>query len=265
MAARRIGAIRMQRQWRRLELFISGNSGAGPSGRLAQSVASADHPEIFFPIRICAKAGGTTMSTQQGDSGGKGQPQPEPGPPPKDPLDYDLDGAWRLGFEPQEATDWAHELRLRLKEAGDETALRRADSEKWATGRRPQDEREWELEFAFQELANQRRRDDMEGELEYRVALATAEQAGKSDAARSWTLLAIVAAIVLMPAIGIVSGVAAQSFSQFIAPITGIAGTVIGYWFSQQSGGPTSSGRPRDQGGSTPPKSGLGFPPARPH
>ena len=48
---------------------------------------------------------------------------------------------------------------------------------------------------------------------------------------RSIVLLLVVLAVVLMPIIAIVVGLNPQSFGTYIAPVTGIAGTVVGYWF----------------------------------
>ncbi|MGY1669727.1 hypothetical protein [Geodermatophilus sp. SYSU D00710] len=54
--------------------------------------------------------------------------------------------------------------------------------------------------------------------------------------ARSVALYLLVFAVVLMPVIAILSGVTPQDFGSYVAPITGIAGTVVGYWFSRSGG-----------------------------
>lgn len=48
---------------------------------------------------------------------------------------------------------------------------------------------------------------------------------------RSLVLLLVVLAVVIMPLIAMASGLNPQSFGAYIAPVTGIAGTVVGYWF----------------------------------
>jgi hypothetical protein len=58
--------------------------------------------------------------------------------------------------------------------------------------------------------------------------------------ARSVALYLLVFAVVLMPVIAIVAGITPQDFGSYVAPITGIAGTVVGYWFSR--GGGSGSG-----------------------
>jgi lipopolysaccharide export LptBFGC system permease protein LptF len=48
---------------------------------------------------------------------------------------------------------------------------------------------------------------------------------------RSLVLLLVVLAVVVMPLIAMANGLNPQSFGAYIAPVTGIAGTVVGYWF----------------------------------
>ncbi len=55
------------------------------------------------------------------------------------------------------------------------------------------------------------------------------------EIARSVVLLLVVLAVVLTPLLAMGwFKVSAQSFSQYVAPITGITGTVLGYWFGRQ-------------------------------
>jgi len=61
-----------------------------------------------------------------------------------------------------------------------------------------------------------------------------AKKESMGDRIRSGVLYLLVAALVLMPLLAMsVFRVPADQFSQFIAPVTGIAGTVIGYWFGR--------------------------------
>ena len=58
--------------------------------------------------------------------------------------------------------------------------------------------------------------------------------------ARSIALYLVVLAVVLMPFVAIWIGLDPEAFGTYIAPVTGIAGTVVGYWFGtieRQSGG----------------------------
>ncbi|QIK66273.1 hypothetical protein G7072_07860 [Nocardioides sp. HDW12B] len=59
----------------------------------------------------------------------------------------------------------------------------------------------------------------------------------QNDRVRSTVLLLVVLALVLMPMIAMFSPsseIAPEDFAQFIAPVVGIAGTVLGYWFGKQ-------------------------------
>lgn len=77
------------------------------------------------------------------------------------------------------------------------------------------------------------------------VRLANAYKKGATDAAfrttarayniRGMVLLLVVLAVVAMPIIAIVTDLDPSDFGTFIAPITAIAGTVVGYWFGQES------------------------------
>jgi hypothetical protein len=51
---------------------------------------------------------------------------------------------------------------------------------------------------------------------------------------RSIVLLLVVLAVVLMPVVAIIAGLSPQDFGSYIAPITAIAGTVVGYWFGER-------------------------------
>jgi hypothetical protein len=61
---------------------------------------------------------------------------------------------------------------------------------------------------------------------------AAVDQADRSNFnARSITLYLVVLAVVAMPAIAMITNLSPQAFGSYIAPVTGIAGTVVGYWF----------------------------------
>jgi uncharacterized membrane protein len=57
------------------------------------------------------------------------------------------------------------------------------------------------------------------------------QDAKRSYNTRSIVLLLVVLAVVLMPIIAIFVHVPPTDFGTYIAPVTGIAGTVVGYWF----------------------------------
>jgi hypothetical protein len=53
--------------------------------------------------------------------------------------------------------------------------------------------------------------------------------------ARSITLYLVVLAVVAMPFVAMIIHLSPQAFGSYIAPITAIAGTVVGYWFGALS------------------------------
>lgn len=59
----------------------------------------------------------------------------------------------------------------------------------------------------------------------------TDRDAQRAYLARSFVLLLVVLAVVSMPIIAILAHLSPQDFGSYIAPVTGIAGTVVGYWF----------------------------------
>lgn len=61
--------------------------------------------------------------------------------------------------------------------------------------------------------------------------LAFSEASRRAYQARSIVLLLVVLAVVAMPVIAILIGLSPEDFGAYIAPVTGIAGTVVGYWF----------------------------------
>jgi hypothetical protein len=173
-----------------------------------------------------------------------------------EPADFGLDGQWRIGRQPRDSQDWALETRLRLAQAPAAAGTTPQDSE-WATGRRPETEREWQLEYSFRELENVRKNEQAQRQVQYEASVEAARESLRSTSVRSWVLLAIVASIIVMPAVAMATGVAAQSFSEYIAPVTGIAGTVLGYWFSQQDAGRTSRKATDEVGMNTAPAPGF--------
>ena len=55
-----------------------------------------------------------------------------------------------------------------------------------------------------------------------------------ADKIRSWVLIAVVLALVATPLVAMPLHTPTAAYSQYIAPIVAIAGTVIGYWFGQR-------------------------------
>jgi hypothetical protein len=69
---------------------------------------------------------------------------------------------------------------------------------------------------------------------------ATDRNAIRSYRARSIVLLLVVLSVVAMPIIAMVININPETFAAYIAPVTAIAGTVIGYWFGASDRQPGS-------------------------
>jgi hypothetical protein len=75
------------------------------------------------------------------------------------------------------------------------------------------------------------------------VDATISEEARSRVNARTITLLFVIAAVVAMPILAIWLNIDPERFGSYIAPVTAIAGTVVGYWFS--SAGGAGAGRAR--------------------
>jgi hypothetical protein len=64
---------------------------------------------------------------------------------------------------------------------------------------------------------------------------ATDRAAARAYQTRSIVLFLVVLAVVAMPLIAILLHLPPADFGTYIAPVTGIAGTVVGYWFGERS------------------------------
>jgi hypothetical protein len=60
---------------------------------------------------------------------------------------------------------------------------------------------------------------------------AVSLEAHRAITVRGYVLLGVVAAVVAMPLIGMLLQLDPQAFGAYIAPVTGITGTIVGYWF----------------------------------
>jgi hypothetical protein len=73
-------------------------------------------------------------------------------------------------------------------------------------------------------------------------ANAVSREALRSVSVRSYVLLGVVAAVVAMPLIAMFFKLDPQAFGAYIAPVTGITGTIVGYWFGTVGQGTTGQG-----------------------
>ena len=167
---------------------------------------------------------------------------------------------WQIGRFPENLEEWALELQL-TEDHGRQILDRLEQAPAWLYGRPPSDQEEANEELRLRNLERrwQVELDDRRhrAELEFTAARQTA----KGENIRSYVLLAVVAAVVITPIYAMTVNINPQSFGQYIAPITGIAGTIIGYWFGQRSGQTTVIGPPAKE--SQPPMREEGGEPRR--
>jgi hypothetical protein len=163
--------------------------------------------------------------------------------------------AWRLGRVPESTEEWALEILLvddnyRQRFNNLQRDLERAPS--WLYGRPPANQEEANEELQLRDLEKrwQVELDDRKNRAE--LEFTAARQTSKGESIRSYVLLAVVLAVVATPVYAMTVNIDPQSFGQYIAPITGIAGTIIGYWFGQRSGQTTIVSPPSTQGEQAP-------------
>jgi hypothetical protein len=75
-----------------------------------------------------------------------------------------------------------------------------------------------------------------EAEARYQAQMKRLGMLARADYARAIALITVVVAIVATPIYAMATSVDPESFSSYIAPVTGIAGAVVGYWFGAKSG-----------------------------
>lgn len=86
-----------------------------------------------------------------------------------------------------------------------------------------------------------------EAEARYQAQMKRLSMVARADYARAVALITVVVAIVATPIYAMIVAVDSQSFAAYIAPVTGIAGAVVGYWFgakgnAESPDSPTGSG-----------------------
>jgi hypothetical protein len=109
------------------------------------------------------------------------------------------------------------------------------EEEKWYADQQAKREK-WEADSKLrQEEATTRFQRELDERLaeayEAGAQRAVSAEARRAVAVRGYVLLGVVAAVVSMPLIGMLLKLDPDTFGAFIAPVTGIAGTIVGYWF----------------------------------
>lgn len=132
--------------------------------------------------------------------------------------------SWAMGHEPRTKEEWNFEFRLRESQA------------RFASDERIQAQQAEQIAAVEAQRAQQIAAVENE---RTRVIHEHLRQLRRGDWVRSLALFIVVAAIVAMPFWAIIRSFSPKStpaeFAQYIAPITGIAGAVIGYWFGNRS------------------------------
>jgi hypothetical protein len=68
---------------------------------------------------------------------------------------------------------------------------------------------------------------------------------------RGIALLLVVIAVVVYPLYALIFAISGSTLSQLIAPVTGIAGAVVGYWFGQARRAPEPAQSLSSEGGTS--------------
>jgi multidrug efflux pump subunit AcrA (membrane-fusion protein) len=140
-----------------------------------------------------------------------------------------------LGMDEAEQAKW-EEKRAKWEE---ERAAAQAKREKELAAEQAKWEKEQDKKVEEQKRRREQARTEFKQALDERLAAAFA--AGAEDAVRAearraitvrgYVLLGVVAAVVAMPLIAMLLRLDPQAFGAYIAPVTGITGTIVGYWF----------------------------------
>jgi hypothetical protein len=154
--------------------------------------------------------------------------------------DFELRSLTNLMHPPsmaEAADDWESPP-ADLDEAG--RAKWRAEQEerreaKWRKRREEADARQKQAESEFKAALDEK----IKKAYEQGSANAVSREALRAISVRSYVLLGVVAAVVAMPLIGMLLHLDPQAFGAYIAPVTGITGTIVGYWFGTVGQGTT--------------------------
>ncbi len=143
-------------------------------------------------------------------------------------------------------TPWLSEIELKgLSELGAATLAHRYRSAgaAYSPDASPEEIAEWQARQEEEDRklreAAARAAERFTQELDDRLGRAYSEgreqaeaESGRRDALfRGYVLYVVVAAVVLLPFMAILLQLKPETFGSYVAPVTGIAGTIVGYWF----------------------------------
>jgi hypothetical protein len=90
-----------------------------------------------------------------------------------------------------------------------------------------------------------------EAEARYQAQMERLRMLSRADLFRAIALITVIVAIVATPIYAMTAKVNSQAFAAYIAPVTGIAGAVIGYWFGATGQNRSSEAAHNPAAGST--------------
>jgi preprotein translocase subunit SecF len=151
--------------------------------------------------------------------------QPSPSPPPEV-------GPWSLITPPE--MDEAAQAKFRAEQEEKRAAAR----DDYLKRKEEADLRRKQAEDKFKAALDERiRRAYQQGKAD-----TVSQEALRAVSVRSFVLLGVVAAVVAMPLVAMFFRLEPQAFGAYIAPVTGITGTIVGYWFGTVGQGATGKG-----------------------
>lgn len=166
--------------------------------------------------------------------------------PDEDVSDWMSRGAgyYAIRKVPRNTDDWYAEVQLL------NTAWYNERSSKFKIGHQPENAQELENEIGLSENERKWKATEKESDNKWDAERAERTQRLSVEAERSrveagaetvrgWVVIGIVVALITSPIMAMILSVSPQDYGQLIAPVTGIAGTVIGYWFGNRNQSPT--------------------------
>lgn len=138
---------------------------------------------------------------------------------------------WFIGRIPRSPEDWLLEREL-VNSAWWE------EKNSWghfSIGHAPETQAEQELEMRLRALDRKWEVEKAERFHQAELDAVTSRTNSQAERIRGYVVMGVVAALIVSPIAAMALNVAAADFGQFVAPVTGVAGTVIGYWFGNRT------------------------------
>ena len=137
---------------------------------------------------------------------------------------------WSIGRIPRTTQDWLLERKLTIEEWWAD----RNQLGQFRIGRPPETQQDWDLEVLLRRIDRDAEVENADRGLRAELEARASETNARAESIRGYVVMGIVAALTVSPVVAMALDVAADEFGQLIAPVTGVAGTVIGYWFGNR-------------------------------